>query len=64
MNHSEPELMVLHRQPELFTLILTHLVSLEAQLLLLWERKTGKAIAGGFHPTRPISYELMHVDGN
>lgn len=35
MNHSDPELMVLHRRPKLFTLILTHLVSFEAQFLLL-----------------------------
>lgn len=27
MNHSDPELMGPHRQPELFTLILKHLVS-------------------------------------
>lgn len=66
MNHSDPELMVLHRRPKLFTLILTHLVSFEAQFLLLWERKTGKTSTGGFHPclmARRITHELGNVGG-
>lgn len=48
MNHSDPELMVLHRQSKLFTLILTHLVSFEEQFLFSGRGKKGRQTLAAF----------------
>lgn len=47
MNHSDPELMGPHHQLQLFTLILTHLVSFEERFLISRRAEQGRqALAG------------------